>query len=204
MIHRTHTFQFDPIVQWSLHTHFGMSIKATHDIETDPDGKGSMYVNEHGFFRDALAPGANLTLLTNAFLRFLDDDIANKIEEVKAAGGSVTVDLLYWVRHTIGRSSSNAVVGPRLLDQNPDLLNWYCQWQVDFFKFSFGLPRWSIKRAHENRDRILKAFTDHAKDPEALWFVRAREEMMEIRGVTGTDMAALTFAFWTGYVIMPS
>ncbi|PVF99624.1 cytochrome P450 [Serendipita vermifera] len=198
MVHRSRTFQFDPIVQWSLHTHFGMSIKATHDISTDPDGQGSMYVNEHAFFRDALAPGANLTLLTNVFLRFLDADITSKVEEVRAVGGAITVDLLHWVRHTVGRSSSNAVVGSALLDQNPDLLNWYSQWQADFFKFSFGLPKWSIKRAYENRDRILTAFATHAEDPDAVWFVRAREEMMEARGVTGKDMAALTFAFWTG------
>jgi hypothetical protein len=176
-----------------------MSIKATHDISKDPDGEGSMYVNEHAFFRDALGPGENLNNLTDIFLGLLKKEMERNIYIIQQSGNAgLVVNLLDWTRDTIGAASSNAVVGSSILKSNPDLLTWYTEWQNDFFTFSFGLPSWFMRRAYANRDRILDAFAKHAMDPEALWFVGAREKLMDARGVHGKDMAALTFAFWTG------
>lgn len=80
------------MVHWALPAIFGMTQEGTNQCDLDPDGLGSLFENQHHFFRDALGPGDNLVLITNAFLRYLKDETARVYTEVKTApNGELTI-----------------------------------------------------------------------------------------------------------------
>jgi hypothetical protein len=54
-------------------------------MATDPDGHGSMYENQHQFWRDAFAPGPSLNSITMTFLRFLEADFADLERDLRSA-----------------------------------------------------------------------------------------------------------------------
>lgn len=166
---------------------------------------GDMYENQHTYFRDALAPGPNLALATQAFIDCLVVDVKDFSEQVKAAPeGKIQVGMMNWVRDRLAIPSTNAFMGPKLLQHDPDVINRLNKWEGDFVTFTLGLPRWMLKAAHDNRDQILNDFAWVGKDPEMLPWIARRIDMMAVRGMSGKDIGASVFTLWMAYVLPAS
>ena len=158
-----------------------------------------MYENSHTYFRDALAPGPSLNLATQRFLECLSKDMKGIPQEVRVAPGSkAQVDLMDWVRDLLGTASTKAFMGVRLLQHDPDVISRLSQWDKDFHKLGAGLPRWLMKEAIQNLDKLHHAFESVGEDPETLPWVTRRIEMMEAKGMSDKDMGAAMFTLWVG------
>lgn len=96
----------------------------------------------------------------------------------------------------MGIASTNAMLGPSLLKNEPDVLTRLWQFEKDYFTFTYGLPKWMISKAHENRRLMIESFGRNVRDPNSLWFVGAREVMMAARGMSDYDIGAGTFSVW--------
>jgi hypothetical protein len=191
------TLSFDPIVERSLQTVFGVSVDGRQKLHLDLDGLGDMYEDQHVYFRDALAPGPNLALATQAFLDYLVVDVESFSQQVRASHGSkVQVGLMSWVRDRLAIPSTNAFMGQKLLQDDPDIISRLVRWEADFSMLSLGLPRWLLKAAHDNLDRLHHEFERVGKAPGMLPWLTRRIDMMTVRGMSGKDMGASIFTLW--------
>jgi hypothetical protein len=129
--------------------------------EVDETGD-SIFRNAHVFYRDALKTGPQLDLLTIKFLRHLE----NTFDEFQASHGSEDISLHTWSRTMLGTASTNAVMGPALLRDNPDLLPSVWLIEEGFFLFVNKIPRIFAKANYRARDRVLAAFTSYFTDEE--------------------------------------
>jgi len=161
-----------------------------------------MYENQHVYFRDALAPGPNLAQATQAFLDYLVVDVESFSQQVTAAPGSkVQVGLMSWVRNRLAIPSTNAFMGPKLLQYDPDIISRLSRWEGDFVTLSMGLPRWLLKATHDNLDKIHHDFAWIGKDPDMLPWLTRRIDMMAVRGMNEKDTGASVFTLWMAYVL---
>ncbi|PVF99806.1 cytochrome P450 [Serendipita vermifera] len=194
---RSKAVSFSPIVEYGLKTMFGVTPEAAAKLHLDVDGTGDMYENQHEFFRDSLAQGENLDILTQKFAMGCAEDIRNMAQQLEATpSGEVQVELMVWVRYRLGLPSTHALVGSRLLKVDPEILDRLARYEGDFHKLSAGFPRWMMGAAHANLDKIIDAFEAIGKDPEMLpWIVR-RMEMCEARGLSPRDVAASMWTLW--------
>jgi hypothetical protein len=116
----------------------------------------------------------------------------------------MTTSLFKWVRVIMGIASTNAMLGPNLLKNEPDVLDRLWQFEKDYFTFTYGLPKWMLSKAYKNRRLMIESFGRNIRDKKALWFVGIREEMMALRGMSDYDVGAGTFSVWAAYVTYSS
>ena len=202
---RAKSLSFDPVCDWGLSTMFGMSVEGVKQMATDPDGLGPMTENQHTYWRDALAPGEALNLITQRFMDQLETDLADYDHQVRVAG-SVTAELRDWVRTRLGIQSTNAVAGKALLKKDPQMLHKLAVWDLDFYLLSIGLPKWLLSRANDNLGSMIKAWIDVNTSGSSEVFdpMVKRIEMMETRGATEWDKGAANFSLWMAYVSLSS
>jgi hypothetical protein len=101
-----------------------------------------------------------------------------------------------WVRDRLAIPSTNAFMGPKLLQDDPDIISRLARWEADFFTLSMGLPRWLLKAAHDNLDKIHYDFERVGKAPGMLPWLTRRIDMMTVRGMSGKDIGASVFTLW--------
>ncbi|CCA68432.1 related to cytochrome p450, putative-Talaromyces stipitatus [Serendipita indica DSM 11827] len=194
---RAKSLSFDPVCEWGLSTMFGMSVEGVKQMGTDPDGLGGMTENQHAFWRDALAPGDALNLITQRFMNQLDSDLADYERSVRAAG-SVTAELRDWTRTRLGIQSTNAFAGKALLEKDPKMLHKLAIWDLDFYLLSIGLPKWMLSRANKNLESMIQTWIDinRTGSSEVYHPMMRRLEMMEVRGASEWDKGSANFCLW--------
>lgn len=194
--------QFEPLVEWGLKCIFGLSTEGVRALRFDMDGKGDMMLfNQHAFYSNALKEGPELEQLNRNFCRELYKLLDQFDEQV--GDGATEVTLRDWSRTLLGTAATTALLGPTMLERIcPDILDHLWQFEVDLFKFVFGLPRWAIPSAYKNRDKIIDAFQEYVKDPRnkegAVPMIPDREVHMRISGMSDRDIAACNFSVWSG------
>ncbi|KAG8750845.1 hypothetical protein FRC14_000173 [Serendipita sp. 396] len=192
---RSKSLLFDSVAEWGLATMFGMSNEGAKAIRGDELGLVNMYQDQHGYWRDALAPGDALNSLTQRFLNCLEKDLAKLDEELRQKG-TTTFELREFVRLRLGNQSTEAFSGPKLLEDEPDIVKKLAIWDKDFYKLSMGLPRWMLHHAHKNLDDMVKAWQRMNGAPEVLPPLTTRIGMMGERGCSERDKGAANFSIW--------
>jgi hypothetical protein len=97
----------------------------------------------------------------------------------------------------MGIASTNAFMGPRLLANEPKLLEDLAVWENGIFKLAMGLPKWMAKDAHVAREKMIRAFLQGGVDDEAMIYVNKRTEMVNARGFDQWSQAAANFGLWS-------
>lgn len=108
--------------------------------------------------------GQHLTALNERFmLNFQDQLEARGIEEQWVE----FPDLYSFVQSAVGRSLTEAVMGPKLLELNPTVLDDFCSYYNNHIRLRFR-PRWLAPGAYRIRDRLGAAMRS--------WHAEARKE----------------------------
>jgi hypothetical protein len=160
--------------------------------EVDETGD-SIFRSTHVFYRDALKPGPQLDRLTTAFLLYL-----NKALDEYAAKPLEDVRLYTWSFTMLGTASTNAMMGPSLLRDNPDLLP--SVWLVEngFFLFVNRIPRIFARKYYQARDRVTAAFTEYFSDEKnregGMPVIWEREVQLRSKGLTTRDVATYSYS----------
>jgi hypothetical protein len=194
---RSKAVSFTPIVEYGLTTIFGLTVEGGRKLHSDPDGTGDMYENTHPYFRDAMGPGENLNTITQRFMQACSEDIKEVLQQIHASpSGGIQVELRSWIRNRMGIPSTLAMVGPRLLEGDPEILERLAKHESYLYKFSAGLPKWMMKAAHENLAKIIDTFVKVGKDSHMLPWLTRRMEMCEARNLSPHDVSVITFTLW--------
>jgi hypothetical protein len=89
-------------------------------------------------------------------------------------------------------------MGPRLLANEPQILEYLAVWERDFSKLAMRFPKWMAKDAHAAREKIIRAFMKWGVyEEEMLDFLKRRTEMTAARGIDQWDQAVANFTLWT-------
>ena len=164
--------------------------------EVDETGD-SIFGSAHEFYRDALKPGPQLDKLTLKFLRYLQ----KMLDEFGAEQTSGDISLARWSRTMVGSASTNAMIGPSLLLENPDLLD--SVWLVDrgFFLYVNRIPRIFARKYFRARDNVLSAFeryfADEKNKEESTPMVWDRGIQLREKGMAARDIAAYSYAAYS-------
>jgi hypothetical protein len=158
------SIQFEPMVEWALGRIFDLSDNGVRAFRYDLDGKGDMLIfNAHAFYGNALKEGPELEQLTLNFCRELYK-LLDQVDE-QVGDGAIDVGLRDWSRTLLGTASTTALFGPAMLERIcPNILDRLWKFEADYFRFVFGLPRWIVPSAYKNREKLLDAFEEYAKD----------------------------------------
>jgi hypothetical protein len=98
----------------------------------------------------------------------------------------------------VGIPATNAFVGPRLLANEPKILEYLALWEKDFFKLAVGFPKWMAKEAYVAREKMIRAFMKWGLyEEEMMVYLKKRTEMSAARGIDQWNLAAANFSFWT-------
>lgn len=130
-------------------------------------------------------------------------------------------DLYAFVQLVVGRSATATLMGPRILELTPDILDDFRLYDNNLLKFLFGWPRWMAREAYQARDRLRDAVEKWhadahknagasvdqiaATDPEfdayfGSKLIRARQTAMMKMDLDGPDRAALDMGLMFAYV----
>lgn len=133
-------------------------------------------------------------------------------------------DLYAFVQSMVGRSATDTLMGPRLLELSPELLDDFRIFDNNLLNFLFGRRRWMARAAYEARDRLLEAVArwhgealekaganvdrTAPEDPEFdMYFgsklLRSRQSAMMKMGLDGHDKASLDVGLMFAYVHIP-
>jgi hypothetical protein len=99
----------------------------------------------------------------------------------------------------MGIAASNALLGPRLLANEPKILDDITVWENGFFKMAMGLPKWMVKDAHVAREKLTRAIMKWGVDDEGMMsYLKRQNERFAARDIDRWDVAAVSFSLWTG------
>ncbi|KIM28636.1 hypothetical protein M408DRAFT_16291 [Serendipita vermifera MAFF 305830] len=186
------TLSFDALVEGGLVAMFGVTAKGVQELQSDPDGLGPLLQHNHAYLKEFLGPGGSLEPLTRGYIKYLDIELQKEV-----SGSGIEVKLENWVRTVLTVASTNALLGPELLKQEPDTITRLWEWERDFQTLSLGLPAWMLKRAHANREITVQNFARHTFDKSAMDIVSRLQDLMRSRGVSERDIGAANFSFWS-------
>jgi hypothetical protein len=97
----------------------------------------------------------------------------------------------------VGIASTNAIIGTRLLVNEPKILEELVAWRERFPALAMGLPKWMAKDAHAAREKMIRAFMKWGVDEEDMTFsLKKRTEMFFARGLDLRDVAIANFGLW--------
>ena len=193
--------QFEPLVEWGLPRVFTLSDDGVRALRRDMDGKGdTLLSNQHAFYGNALKEGPELEQLTQNFCRELYKLLDQFDEQV--SDGATEVELRDWSRLFLGTAATTAMLGPAMLERIcPNILDRGWQFERDYFKFVFGLPRWVIPNPYNNREKIIDAFEEYVREPRnlegAVPMISVRGEHMQLAEMKDRDIGACHFAIWS-------
>lgn len=226
-----------PATGMALRRVFGASAKAAKYWDADDSGlavqprKGTNVPPEHRvhFWTAHTAQ----TFLSGRHLQALNERFMLNLESQLNSEGILDQwieypDLYAFVQSVVGRSSTETLMGPRLLELSPDILDDFRIYDNGILKFLFGWPRWMARAAYSARDRLRDAVEKWhteahkkaginvdqiaAEDPEFDTYfgsklIKARQSAMMKMGLDGRDRATLDMGLMFAYVhseILPS
>jgi len=98
----------------------------------------------------------------------------------------------------MGIAASNAIIGPRLLANEPKILDDLAVWKKGVFKLAMGLPKWMVKDTYAAREKMIRAFMKWGvHEEEMTLYLKKRGQMYVARGVDLRDLAITNFGVWT-------
>lgn len=167
------------------------------DVDEEGD---SLFRNAHNFYRDSLKEGPQLDGLTLNFVKYvrmgLDDWFS------KASGDVKEVNLRSWSRALLGAASTNAVMGPSIIQNHPDFLSWVWAVERGFFFFVNRIPRFLAKQQYRARDNAMNAIAEYLADESnrkhgapMIW---DRDDQMREKGMQLQDRARYSY---TAYAV---
>ncbi|KEF56519.1 uncharacterized protein A1O9_06706 [Exophiala aquamarina CBS 119918] len=126
-----------------------------------------------------------------------------------------TVDLLSWLKTKMFDASTTAVLGTKILEMNPDLVEQYWHYDAGFLPRFYGLPKWLKPEAYRGMEEMIartEGWVKHVLDQcdqnppeEPEWepmfgakLVRARHRFYEREGVTLRGKAAFDLGLLFG------
>jgi hypothetical protein len=161
--------------------------------EVDETGD-SIFRNAHVFYRDSLKSGPQLDVLTVKFLRYLQTEF----DKFDAQQTSNDVSLRIWSKTMLGTASTNAIMGPALLRDNPDLIPSVWLVETGFFLFVNKIPRIFARKNYRARDHVHTAFTNYFSDDknkeEGAPMIWDRVTQLRAKGMTTRDVAAYSYS----------
>jgi hypothetical protein len=164
--------------------------------EVDETGD-SIFRNAHVFYRDALKARPQLDSLTLNFLHYL----RKGFDEFEAEQTSDDTSFFSWSKIMLSTASTNAMMGPALLRDNPDLLPSVFLVESGFFLFVNQTPRMFARKQYRARDHVHAAFTNYLADEEnkqgsapMMW---VREVQLCAKGMTTRDIAAYSYSAYS-------
>jgi hypothetical protein len=90
-------------------------------------------------------------------------------------------------------------MGPKLMENEPKLLEYLTAWDKEFFKLALGLPKWMTGNAYPALESMIKAFMKWGlNEEEMIIYLKKRGEMVVARGADDWDQAAANFSLWSG------
>jgi hypothetical protein len=190
---------FDALVEVGLVSMFGVTSDGVKQLQSDPDGVGPLLQHNHTYFKEALAQGGSLEVLTHNFIKHFDIELQTEVvDKINASpNGYIEVPLQYWTRVILTVASTNAFLGEEILKKEPDVIQRLWEWERDYQMLSLGLPAWMMKRAHRNRELMIQSFGRHIFDKNAIGFLGYQEGLMRMRGMSDRDIGAGNFSFWS-------
>ncbi|KAK0459099.1 cytochrome P450 [Desarmillaria tabescens] len=203
-VYRAKSLSFNNLILWGLGAVFNISQEGRNAIAYEPDHSSSLLENSHGFFRDALKEGSALNHFTTSFLDCLRLELAKEDVKINASQEGMKIHLRDWARTILGTASTIAMMGPQILEEEPNLLKYNWQFDLDQVSFTLGLPRFLIRRQHANREKLIHAFEKVYKDrdtklQDAIWWIPGRQRMLVEAGMTSDyDIGASTLPVWNG------
>jgi hypothetical protein len=97
----------------------------------------------------------------------------------------------------MGLASTNAIIGPRLLANEPELLEDLAVLRKGFSKLAMALPNWMAKDVHVAREKIIRAFMKWGVDEEGMLIdIKKRNHMLADRSMDLRDMAVVNYGLW--------
>ncbi|PBK74089.1 cytochrome P450 [Armillaria solidipes] len=203
-VYRAKSLSFNDLILWGLGAVFNVSQKGRDAIAYRPaeDYNSSLLENSHGFYRDALKEGTALNEFTTSFLDCLHVELAKEDAKIDASPKGMKIPLRDWARTILGTASTIAMMGPQILEEEPDLLKYNWQFDQDQVSFTIGLPRFLIRKQYANREKLIRAFEKVYKDREtkqhdAIWWIPGRQRMLAEAGMTSDyDVGASTLPVW--------
>jgi hypothetical protein len=97
----------------------------------------------------------------------------------------------------MGLASTNAIIGTRLLANEPELLEDLAVLKKGFPKLAMGLPKWMAKDVHVAREKIIRAFMKWGMDDEGMLIdLKKRNHIHVARGMDSRDMAVANYVLW--------
>lgn len=100
--------------------------------------------------------------LTGDFMQELQRQTSTAFED-----GPEEIGLYKWLRTTMFRASTIALMGTKVFEVAPNLETLFFQFDQDMLSMFFGLPKLLIRKEYSNRDKTIDALTD--------WQERVRE-----------------------------
>jgi hypothetical protein len=97
----------------------------------------------------------------------------------------------------MGLAATNAFIGPRLLANEPKMLECLAVLGKSTFKLALGLPKWIAKDGHVARDKLIRGFMKWGVDEEGmLSYLKKRNKMFVARGMALRDVAVVNYGLW--------
>ncbi|KAG7449707.1 cytochrome P450 [Guyanagaster necrorhizus] len=203
-VYRAKSLSFNNLVLWGLGAVFNISREGRDVIAYEPGHHSSLLENSHVFYRDALREGSALNEFTASFLDCLRKELDKEDAKIDVSPKGMKVQLRDWARTILGTASTIATMGPQILEEEPNLLKYNWQFDLDIVSFTIGLPRFLIKRQYANREKLIRAFEKVYRDREtkqqdAIWWIPERQRMLAEAGMTSDyDIGASTLPVWNG------
>jgi len=146
-----------------------------------------------------LRPGPNLNSLTSDFRDHMDDEIAPETLArqpafVKAKrGDGYELGLLEWIEHVFFHSVTRIYWGQEFLNQSPNLLRSFREWEATNWKFLYNLPAFLSRDMNKAKADLQSAFTKFLAVPRSnrgnvISFVRGLEDELRDVGLTSEDI----------------
>ena len=97
----------------------------------------------------------------------------------------------------MGLASTNAIIGPRLLANEPKMLEYLTVLRKSTFKLALGLPKWIAKDALEAREKLIRGFMIWGVNEEGMInYLKKRNKMFVARGLDLRDVAVVNYGLW--------
>ncbi|KAK0486231.1 cytochrome P450 [Armillaria novae-zelandiae] len=203
-VYRAKSLSFNDLILWGLGAVFNISQQGRDTIAYKPAEQynSSLLENSHWYYRDALKEGTTLNEFTTSFLDCLHVELAKEDSKIDASPKGLKICLRDWARTILGTASTIAVMGPQILEEEPDLLKYNWQFDQDQVSFTLGLPRFLIQKQWANREKLICAFEKVYKDRETkqhdtIWWIPGRQRMLMEAGMSSDyDVGASTLPVW--------
>lgn len=151
------------------------------------------------YYREQLLPGHRLDIPWERILRLIDQSVQwdqlPQSSNLAADDGGRNIRLLEWSREVLLKSVTTAFFGPQLLDIEPQLLQYYVEFDEESWKLTYKYPRRVSRKMYRAKDMMVaavEAFLRLPKEqrPDGAWLISKLESETSKIGISVSDLAA--------------